>query len=104
MARMVKCVKLGKELPGLEFKPFNNELGQRIYDSVSQDAWRMWLEHFKMIMNEYRLAGGAEQANQGLFDQGEKDFFGGGAPLPPGSKPPAPQGRCAGRARSSPPP
>src|SRR5207244_10297481 len=55
MPRMVKCVKLGKELPGLEFKPFNNELGQRIYDSVSQEAWKMWLEHFKMIMNEYRL-------------------------------------------------
>jgi Fe-S cluster biosynthesis and repair protein YggX len=55
MARMVQCVKLGRELPGLAFRPFPNELGRRIFESVSQDAWKMWLEHFKMIMNEYRL-------------------------------------------------
>src|SRR5712671_2330695 len=60
MARMVKCVKLQKELPGLEYRPFNNELGQKIYDNVSQEAWKMWLEHFKMIMNEYRLAGASK--------------------------------------------
>src|SRR5438067_5608739 len=92
MPRMVKCAKLGKELPGLEFKPWNNELGQRIYESISQDAWKMWLEHFKMIMNEYRLAGGSEQANQVLFDQAEKFFFGEGAQLPPDYKPPAAKG------------
>ena len=68
MPRIVNCVKLGKELPGLEFKPWNNELGQRVYDSISQEAWKLWLEHFKMVMNEYRLAGGSEQANQVLFD------------------------------------
>jgi Fe-S cluster biosynthesis and repair protein YggX len=55
MPRMVTCVKLGKELPGIPYKPFNNELGQRIYDSVSMDAWRQWIEHSKMIVNEYRL-------------------------------------------------
>src|SRR6266404_2828267 len=92
MPRMVKCAKLGKELPGLDFKPWNNELGQRIYDSISQDAWKMWLEHFKMVMNEYRLAGGSEQANQVLFDQAEKYFFGEGAALPPDYKPPAAKG------------
>ena len=88
MPRMVKCVKLQKELPGLEYRPFNNELGQRIYDNVSQEAWKMWLEHFKMIMNEYRLAGGSEQANQILFDQADKYFFGEGAALPPDYRPP----------------
>ena len=92
MARMVKCAKLGKELPGMAFKPWNNELGQRIYDNISQDAWKMWLEHFKMIMNEYRLAGGSEQANQILFDQAEKYFFGEGAQLPPDYKPQAAKG------------
>jgi Fe-S cluster biosynthesis and repair protein YggX len=92
MARMVKCVKLNRELPGLEFKPFQNELGQRIYDSISQEAWKMWLEHFKMIMNEYRLAGGTEQANQVLFDQCEKFFFGEGSALPPDYKPAAAKG------------
>ena len=92
MARMVKCAKLGKELPGLDFKPWNNELGQRIYENISQDAWKLWLEHFKMIMNEYRLAGGSEQANQVLFDQAEKFFFGEGAQLPPDYRPPAAKG------------
>jgi Fe-S cluster biosynthesis and repair protein YggX len=92
MARMVKCAKLQRELPGLEFKPFPNELGQRIYESISQEAWKMWLEHFKMIMNEYRLAGGSEQANQVLFDQAEKYFFGEGAALPPDYKPPQAKG------------
>src|SRR5256886_4815716 len=45
------CGKLGKELPGLDFKPWNNELGQRIYDSISQDAWKMWLDPFQLVMN-----------------------------------------------------
>ena len=68
MARTVMCKKLQKELPGLDVKPWPNELGQRIYDSISKDAWKMWTEHFKMIMNEYRLAGGSEQANQILVE------------------------------------
>ena len=89
---MVNCKKLGETLPGLPYKPFNDALGQRIYDSVSQEAWKMWLEHFKMIMNEYRLAGGSEQANQVLFDQAEKYFFGEGAALPPDYKPPQAKG------------
>ena len=55
MARMVNCAKLGKELPAIPYKPFNNELGQRIYDNVSMDAWKVWLEFSKMIVNEYRL-------------------------------------------------
>ena len=55
MARMVKCAKLGKELPAIPYKPFNNELGQRIYDSISMEAWKGWLEFSKMIVNEYRL-------------------------------------------------
>ena len=58
MPRLIQCKKLGRELPGLTFKPFPNELGQRIYDDISQDAWKLWLEHFKMVLNEYRLAPG----------------------------------------------
>ena len=83
MERMVFCKKLGKELPGLTHKPFPNELGQRIYENISQDAWKMWLEHFKMIMNEYRLAPGDPRTNQILFEQAESFFFGEGAQLPP---------------------
>ncbi len=76
MARMVMCKKLGRELPGLSFKPFPNELGQRIYDSISADAWRMWLDHFKMILNEYRLAPGDPRTNEILYAQAEQFFFG----------------------------
>ena len=53
--RMVHCVKFGKELPGLDRVPWQGELGKRVYESVSKDAWKLWLEHSKMIMNEYRL-------------------------------------------------
>jgi Fe-S cluster biosynthesis and repair protein YggX len=83
MERTVFCKKLGKELPGLAHKPFPNELGQRIYENVSQDAWKLWLEHFKMVMNEYRLAPGDPRTNQILYDQAEQFFFGAGAQLPP---------------------
>ena len=92
MARTVHCKKLGRELPGMAFKPFPNELGQRIYDSISQEAWKMWLEHFKMIMNEYRLAAGDPRANQILFQQAEQFFFGEGSQLPPDYVPPPRKG------------
>ena len=83
MARMVQCVKLGKELPGLDYPPFGGELGERIWREVSAEAWKLYLEHFKMIMNEYRLQGGTEQATKAFFDEAEKFFFGEGAQLPP---------------------
>ena len=92
MARMVKCRKLGKELPGMSFKPFPNELGQRIFDEISQDAWKLWLEHFKMIMNEYRLSPSDPRTSQILFDQAEKFFFGESAALPPDYRPPPRKG------------
>jgi len=83
MPKMVNCVKLGKELPGMIYKPFNNELGQRIYDSVSQDAWKMWLEHSKMIVNEYRIDLASADGFKKMLDQAETYFFGEGAQLPP---------------------
>ncbi len=86
---MVMCKKLGKELPGLGFKPFPNELGQRIFDNISQEAWKMWLEYFKMIMNEYRLSPADPRSNEILFKQAEQFFFGEGAQLPPDYQPPA---------------
>ena len=52
--KMVQCVKFQRQLPGLEEPPFDNELGKRIYENVSADAWKMWVEHLKMIVNEYR--------------------------------------------------
>src|SRR5215472_7938434 len=64
MPRMVKCVKLGRELPGLDEPPFDTELGQKIYENVSAEAWRMWAEHSKMLLNEYRLQPWKPEAQQ----------------------------------------
>lgn len=79
MARLVKCVKLGSELEGFDKPPIPGELGKKIYDSVSLAAWKLFLEHFKMIMNEYRLnlmdpktdEIFSEQVNQFFFSQPE---------------------------------
>ena len=83
MARMVHCSKLQRELPAMPYKPFDNELGQRIYDSISLEAWKMWLEHSKMIVNEYRLDLTSKKAHDLLLEQCDKYFFGEGSALPP---------------------
>ena len=83
MARMVKCAKLGRELPGVSYVPFKTELGKKIYDSISQEAWKMWVEHSKMIVNEYRLDLASPEGQKVLLEQAEKYFFGEGAQLPP---------------------
>jgi Fe-S cluster biosynthesis and repair protein YggX len=80
---MVNCIKLKRELPGLTYKPFQNELGQRIYDQVSEEAWKMWLEHSKMLVNEYRLDLASPRAREVLLDQCEQFFFGQGGDVPP---------------------
>ena len=84
---MVKCVKLGQELPGMVYKPFNNELGQRIYDNVSVEAWHLWEERMKMILNEYRLMPWQKEAQELIAKHMEDFFFGEGAALPPGFVP-----------------
>jgi Fe-S cluster biosynthesis and repair protein YggX len=81
--RMVHCVKLGRDLPGLGAKPFANDLGQKLYDQVSQEAWRLWLEQSKMLINEYRLNLATPEARKFLLEQCERFFFGpGGTPRP----------------------
>jgi Fe-S cluster biosynthesis and repair protein YggX len=55
VARIVHCKKLGKDLPGLPFRPFDDELGKRIYDEVSMEAWQMWLRDSVKYVNTYRL-------------------------------------------------
>jgi Fe-S cluster biosynthesis and repair protein YggX len=83
MARTVQCVKLGREAEGLERAPFKGELGQKIYDSVSQQAWKAWLEHSKMLINEYRLDLTSEQGQRIWMNECEKYFFGEGSAAPP---------------------
>jgi Fe-S cluster biosynthesis and repair protein YggX len=79
MPRMVKCAKLGQELAGIIYRPFDNELGKRIYDNVSQDAWRMWIEQSKMMVNEYRIDLASPSGQRMLLEKAEQFFFGGGA-------------------------
>ncbi|HWZ33622.1 MAG TPA: oxidative damage protection protein [Bryobacteraceae bacterium] len=87
--RMVMCVKFQKEMPGLDEVPFDTHpLGQRIYENVSKEAWKLWLEHMKMIMNEYRLNLGTQEAQEFLLKQMEDYFFGEGSAFPPGYVPP----------------
>jgi Fe-S cluster biosynthesis and repair protein YggX len=86
--RMVKCVKLGRELPGLQAPPLKGDLGQRIFDNVSQEAWKMWIGHQTMLINEYRLNPVDPKARQLLYQQMEQFFFGEGAQLPPDFVPP----------------
>ncbi len=88
VTRMVRCVKFGKELPGLDEPPWPGELGKRIYEGVSQQAWDLWLEHLKMVINEYRLSPATQEAQQIIAQQMEDFFFGVGAALPPGYVPP----------------
>jgi len=87
--RTVFCVKLRKELPGLDETPFDGHpLGKRIYENVSKEAWKGWVEHMKMIMNEYRLNLGQPEAQEFLLKQMEEYFFGKGSELPPDYKAP----------------
>ena len=85
---MVKCAKLQRDLPALPYKPFRNELGQRIFDEVSEEGWKMWLEHSKMVVNEYRLDLTSAEAHKIIMEQCEQYFFGEGAKLPPDFVPP----------------
>jgi Fe-S cluster biosynthesis and repair protein YggX len=85
--RMVQCVKFQKELPGLDAPPWPGELGQRIYERVSAQAWKLWEDRQKMILNEYRLMPWQKEAQDLVAKHMEDFFFGEGAALPPGYVP-----------------
>jgi Fe-S cluster biosynthesis and repair protein YggX len=83
-ARVVKCVKFGKEMPGLDRVPWRGELGKRVFENVSKDAWKLWIEHSKMVMNEYRLNPLDPNSQKIMEEQMEQFFFGEGSKLPEG--------------------
>ncbi|MCC5857258.1 MAG: oxidative damage protection protein [Ectothiorhodospiraceae bacterium] len=87
MARMVQCVKLGEELEGLDRPTYPGELGKRIYENVSKQAWQQWLAHQTMLINEYRLSPVDPKARKFLETEMEKFFFGGGSAPPPDYQP-----------------
>jgi Fe-S cluster biosynthesis and repair protein YggX len=86
---MVQCVKLKREAEGLERQPYPGELGERIFENVSKQAWQDWLRQQTMLINEYRLSPMDPKARTFLKEQMEKFFFGEGAELPPDYKPTA---------------
>ncbi len=88
MTRMVQCVKLGKEAEGLERQPYPGELGKRIFENVSKEAWQMWLRQQTMLINEYRLSPINPKHREMLENEMEKFFFGAGASTPEGYVPP----------------
>ena len=88
MARTVKCVKLGREGEGLDFPPFPGDVGKRIFENVSKEAWKGWLEHQKMLVNENRLNLADPKARKYLMEQTERHFFGEGADVASGYVPP----------------
>jgi len=79
MARKVNCIKLGKEADGMDFPPYPGPLGQRIFESVSKEAWAGWLKHQTMLVNENRLSLADPEARKYLSQQTEAYFFGDGA-------------------------
>jgi len=88
MTRMVNCVKLGREAEGLERPTYPGDLGQRIFDNVSKEAWQMWLKQQTMLINEYRLSPINPEHRKMLEQQMEKFFFGEGSDAPEGYVPP----------------
>ena len=89
MARMVKCIKLGREAEGLDLPPYPGELGKRIWENVSKEAWQQWLRHQTMLVNENRLNLADPRARKYLQEQTERHFFGEGADTASGYVPPS---------------
>ena len=89
MARMVQCIKLNKEAEGMDFAPLPGELGKKIWNEVSKEAWAAWLKHQTMLINENRLNMADPRARHYLLKQVEKYFYEGGADAAQGFVPPS---------------
>ena len=89
MARTVDCVLLKQQAEGLDFAPYPGELGQRIFDNVSKQAWQQWLAHQTMLINEYRLTPIEPEHRKMLEGEMEKFFFGEGSAAPKEFVPPS---------------
>ena len=89
MSRTVFCVKLKREAEGLDFPPYPGELGKRVFENVSKEAWKQWLEQQKMLVNENRLNLADKKARDYLSQQMERHFFGAGADKAAGYVPPS---------------
>ena len=88
MTRTVRCVKLGREAPGLDAPPYPGELGRRIFECVSREAWQEWVRRQTMLINENRLRPRDREARRFLEEQMEAFLFGDAEALPEGYRPP----------------
>lgn len=88
MPRMVQCVKLGRELPGLDKPPFPGPLGERIYEHVSAEAYALWQPHMTIMINHYGLNPADPETRKMLRQEMEEFFFGENAQMPEGWVPP----------------
>jgi Fe-S cluster biosynthesis and repair protein YggX len=88
MTRTVNCIKLGREAEGLDFPPMPGELGKKLWENVSKEAWAQWLKQQTMLINENRLSLADPRARKYLQEQVEKHFFGEGADQAQGYVPP----------------
>jgi len=87
MTRTIFCERLKKELEGLDRPPYPGELGKRVYEKISKEAWQEWLNHQTMLINEYRLNMLDMEARKFLTAEMEKFLFGEGSDKPTGYKP-----------------
>ena len=74
--RKVQCMKLGIEAEGLDFQPLPGEWGEKIFQHISKQAWKQWMNQQTMLINEYRLNLMEEQAQKFLRDEMQKFLFG----------------------------
>jgi Fe-S cluster biosynthesis and repair protein YggX len=79
---------LGKEAEGLDFPPVPGEMGKKIWESVSKEAWQGWIKHQTMLVNENRLNLADARARKYLMEQLDRHFFGDGADAAAGYVPP----------------
>jgi Fe-S cluster biosynthesis and repair protein YggX len=87
MTHIVNCAKLKKSAPGLSRPPYPGELGQKIYENISEEAWQMWLAHQTMLINEFRLSMLDPKAREFLVTEMDKFLFGDGSAAPAGFVP-----------------
>jgi len=85
--RLVNCSLLEKELPGLAFQTYPGELGKRIFENISAEAWQNWLAHQTILINEHRLSPIEPEHMKYLETEMEKYFFGDGSAIPEGYVP-----------------
>ena len=90
MTRMVNCAKLGKQAEGLDRPPYPGEMGQKIYEHISKEAWQLWMKQQTILINEYRLSVIDPKARQFLEEHMMKFLFENESVQPDAYVPPTP--------------